>query len=47
MDGNQPFLLIHVHKQEGGRMKKIVGIVQEHMFAKDEIRRFESGLKEI
>ena len=28
-------------------MKKIVGIIQEHMFTKDEIKRLESGLREI
>ena len=28
-------------------MKKIVGIIQEHMFTKDEIKRLESGLTEI
>lgn len=28
-------------------MKKIAGIVQEHMYTEDELQRFESGLKEI
>ena len=28
-------------------MKKIVGIIQEHMFTNDQIKRLESGLREI